>query len=676
MVSFDHGVGRHDYQAGFGEFHYMFEDQNGTVWGPDNNHQSLHPGNGVYDMDIYPLTDPATGSGKCFFVLINACMSGNYSEWQHEDPPGSGIYYPVGQGFVNGTHAQSMPFAWTHHVVKNIFEQGFNTAQHMSEDGYAHADTGDFVYIGFEGGSAALNQTIEGLAPYWWWLEHFFSYALRRNWSVIQALNHATQDFFYCDFDEQNSPLGGPEGFNATWPMYKNNMWYYSGFGIVGKGYMRVYGNGNIKLYQPLLNVNAYDTENTQVWPTFYIDGNSHGTGSLRLFSGTHTITVNDIQGYNFLYLSYGGSNYNRPATLSITSNSTLTARYVVDPTPPNTPTLDGPSPPPPTHIYESYSFWAYSTDINGDQIRYTFDWDDSTSTTTGYIPSGTLAYASHSWSSTGQFSVTVTAQDDTGLWSSQSTPIIVNVQIYHSLGISAGEGGSTDPSPGSYEYIEDAEVEVSADAEYGYEFDYWLLDGQNAGSQNPITVTMDSDHTLQPVFSEIPRYTLSISAGSGGTTDPSPDDYEYFEDTEVQVYADAGVGYEFDYWLKDGQNVGDQNPITVIMDDDHTLEAVFYQVQQLYWLTVEAYDIFDSPESPVYTPVYIDGVYAGYSFEPIQVTEGLHDVGVDNTVWNPEYNRYEIFYFFSEGSGSNPTQVSVTSDKTVAAAYINYGKK
>jgi hypothetical protein len=43
--------------------------------------------------------------------------------------------------------------------------------------------------------------------------------------------------------------------------------------------------------------------------------------------------------------------------------------------------------------------------------------------------------------------------------------------------------------------------VSVTAVADDGYVLDYWLLDGQPAGSQNPKIVTMDGDHSLQANF-------------------------------------------------------------------------------------------------------------------------------------------------------------------------------
>jgi hypothetical protein len=59
---------------------------------------------------------------------------------------------------------------------------------------------------------------------------------------------------------------------------------------------------------------------------------------------------------------------------------------------------------------------------------------------------------------------------------------------------------GTTKPSPGTHEYDAGSEVEVTAIPDSGYIFRYWSLDGA-VTSDNPITVTMDADHSLIAYF-------------------------------------------------------------------------------------------------------------------------------------------------------------------------------
>jgi PKD repeat protein len=73
--------------------------------------------------------------------------------------------------------------------------------------------------------------------------------------------------------------------------------------------------------------------------------------------------------------------------------------------------------------------------------------------------------------------------------------------------------------------------------------------------------------------------HSLQISvAGIGGTTSPDPGNYNITEGQSITVTAIATVDYKFLYWLRDGVQLTD-NPIMIIMDADHTLEAFFEYV-------------------------------------------------------------------------------------------------
>jgi hypothetical protein len=61
-----------------------------------------------------------------------------------------------------------------------------------------------------------------------------------------------------------------------------------------------------------------------------------------------------------------------------------------------------------------------------------------------------------------------------------------------------------------------------------------------------------------------------------GGTTDPAPGTYSYTANSSVQVTAIPNADYAFDHWELDTINVGSANAYTVLMDNNHTLKAVF----------------------------------------------------------------------------------------------------
>ena len=70
-----------------------------------------------------------------------------------------------------------------------------------------------------------------------------------------------------------------------------------------------------------------------------------------------------------------------------------------------------------------------------------------------------------------------------------------------YSLTVANSMGGTTSLRAGSYTYPAGTVVRVQATPSRGYTFSKWLLDGASQGSSLSINVTMNANHTLQPVF-------------------------------------------------------------------------------------------------------------------------------------------------------------------------------
>jgi len=158
-----------------------------------------------------------------------------------------------------------------------------------------------------------------------------------------------------------------------------------------------------------------------------------------------------------------------------------------------------------------------------------------------------------------------------------------VFTQVTFDLTISAGAGGTTDPVPGVYSHPCGSSVDITAIPDEGYRFDHWVLDGSPAGTANPISVLMNDNHDLEPVFAEI--HTLIITVSEGGTTDPSPGTYTYEAPTNVVVEAIPSAGYLFDHWEFDSEDIGSENPITVYVGSSHALKAFLTPIT--YQLTI-----------------------------------------------------------------------------------------
>jgi len=71
-----------------------------------------------------------------------------------------------------------------------------------------------------------------------------------------------------------------------------------------------------------------------------------------------------------------------------------------------------------------------------------------------------------------------------------------------------------------------------------------------------------------------IQQYTLTIAAGSGGTTNPSPGSYAHDAGTNVSVTAIPNSGYHFSGWSGDAS--GTTETITITMDSNKSITASF----------------------------------------------------------------------------------------------------
>jgi hypothetical protein len=74
---------------------------------------------------------------------------------------------------------------------------------------------------------------------------------------------------------------------------------------------------------------------------------------------------------------------------------------------------------------------------------------------------------------------------------------------ITYALTIQTGAGGTTSPIPGIYPIEQGLTQQVSASAYTGFQFANWLLDGV-IRTENPISITMNTNHTVQAVFTPI----------------------------------------------------------------------------------------------------------------------------------------------------------------------------
>lgn len=85
----------------------------------------------------------------------------------------------------------------------------------------------------------------------------------------------------------------------------------------------------------------------------------------------------------------------------------------------PNTPSISGPNK---GKAGEEYDYTVHTTDPEGDQVSYYFEWGDQTSSLEGPYPSGQEVIVSHTWEKEGDFDIRVKAIDENNGESDWST--------------------------------------------------------------------------------------------------------------------------------------------------------------------------------------------------------------------------------------------------------------
>ena len=136
-------------------------------------------------------------------------------------------------------------------------------------------------------------------------------------------------------------------------------------------------------------------------------------------------------------------------------------------------------------------------------------------------------------------------------------------------------EGAGT-ITPDSGRYVRDVSFEVEAIPEPGWEFTNW--EGDFTGSVNPFNLTMNGNKTLVANF-ERQAFVLSTDVtGSGqiltNLISGSEEDDGFLFESEVELTAVPAQNWNFARWEGDIEST--ENPITVSMDQDISIVAVF----------------------------------------------------------------------------------------------------
>jgi hypothetical protein len=140
-----------------------------------------------------------------------------------------------------------------------------------------------------------------------------------------------------------------------------------------------------------------------------------------------------------------------------------------------------------------------------------------------------------------------------------------------YTLTVTAGEGGTVSTEGGTFD--EGTEVTVTGTPDEGYEFVRW--EGSDS-TENSLTITLDSNESLNAVFELIPLYNLTVLSSEGGTVSTSGG--EYTEGIEIEIIATPNEGFSFTGWEGIEES---SSSVTVSVSSNATVTAIFEVIPQ-----------------------------------------------------------------------------------------------
>lgn len=197
---------------------------------------------------------------------------------------------------------------------------------------------------------------------------------------------------------------------------------------------------------------------------------------------------------------------------------------------------------------------------------------------------------------------------------------------------------GTVTGNDGQYE--KGATVTLTATAKRGYKFANWTA-GETNYTENPLTLTVNSDLTVTANFEALPAYTITATVNNetmGSVTGAGT----YYEGETVTLTATAKNGHKFVNW----SNNETANPLTFTATEDVNLTANF----EVLNYTVTALTNDENKGT-------IEGA-------------GTYAYGTEVTLTATPADGYELLYW-SDRSKENPRTITVDGNEALSAYFV-----
>ena len=211
-----------------------------------------------------------------------------------------------------------------------------------------------------------------------------------------------------------------------------------------------------------------------------------------------------------------------------------------------------------------------------------------------------------------------------------------VTVKVDETKGTVTGNDG---------QYEEGATATLTATAKRGYKFVNWTA-GETNYTENPLTLTVNSDLTITANFEALPAYTITATVNNenmGSVTGAGT----YYEGETVTLTATAKNGHKFVNW----SNNETANPLTFTATEDVNLTVNF----EVLNYTVTALTNDENKGT-------VEGA-------------GTYAYGTEVTLTATPADGYELLYW-SDRSTDNPRTITIDGNEALSAYFVKEYEK
>ena len=140
-----------------------------------------------------------------------------------------------------------------------------------------------------------------------------------------------------------------------------------------------------------------------------------------------------------------------------------------------------------------------------------------------------------------------------------------------YTLGVAVAGSGTVQRDVNQPTYPRNSTVTLTAVPAAGHHFVSWS--GDASGTGNPLPILMDGNKSITATFA-INTYSLTVASQGTGFVNVTPNQPLYDHGASVSLNAVPGAGYHFVSWT--GGASGSTNPLSVVMDTDKDITAIF----------------------------------------------------------------------------------------------------